>query len=169
MIHLREEHARLDWLFNPNEKIFKLPDLIANELPLGTAEPNAANKVIITLFKQQPINLSDADAALLDNMLKAVRERLPAGSALTELPRINLQHTPHTFAHLHHLYQPSYIIGFGIRRADVAMSVQANLYEIFSLLDTQMFFAEALSLYHTDRDKKVRMWNGLQQLFGISK
>ena len=169
MIHLREEHTRLDWLFNPNEKIFKLPDLSLDAPPLSPAEPSAADKVIITLFKQNAMNLSDADAVLLDNMLKAVRDRLPAGNTLTELPRINLQHSPHTFAHLHHLYQPSYIIGFGIRRTDVAMNVQANLYEIFSLLDTQMFFAEALSLYHTDRDKKMKMWNGLQQLFGISK
>ena len=49
------------------------------------------------------------------------------------------------------------------------MNVQANLYETFELLDTQMFFAEQLSLYHSNMDKKTKMWNGLQQLFGIAK
>lgn len=169
MLHLKEENTRLDWLFSPNEKIFKLQDLPDNAPNVTPAQPSASNKVIITLFKTTTEHLPEADSVLLDNMLKAVRDRLPAGNTLSELPRINLQYTPYTFAQLHHIYQPSYVIGFGIRRTDVAMNVQANLYETFELLDTQMFFAEQLSLYHSNKDKKTKMWNGLQQLFGIAK
>lgn len=167
-LHLHNEQANLRWLFNRNEPLFKLPTDGEHGLALPAPTVSLTDATIVSLYKQTEPNLATADAVLLDNMLKAVAARLPNGRRLLEVCRLNVQQTPQTFAQLHHLYQPQYVIGFGIRRTDIALNVQVNLYETFGLMDTQMFFAEQLSLYHSDKERKNRMWKGLQQLFGIA-
>ncbi len=136
-----------------NESLYDSKDLPAN------VNITPCNNIIF--FTNNQAQLPDSEKVFLQNILKAV------GLDLAEVVLINVLHDSVTwFAQVKQVYQAKNMIGFGITRQQIGLSVDLKGYQVTTVAGTQLLVGHDLSRIAEDKQKKMQLWNALKVMFG---
>ncbi len=102
-----------------------------------------------------------SDGELLQKILQAV------GVVGEQSICVDIDKQPYSLHYFKQQYAPHYVIGFGIKPADVGLQFQLPPYHPIALLGVQFLFADALSVIANDKQKKVILWNCLKAMYKV--
>lgn len=118
---------------------------------------------LVIVFNKKEKELTSNEHALLSNILKACKVNM------AQVMLINIQYDPiNKLKLIQQVYQPKYLIGFGVSRAMLGITISAKPYTNIQFLHCNMLFAHSLALIESDKQKKMLLWQCLQQLFQLN-
>ncbi len=122
---------------------------------------NNAKSILVLVAENQGV--SDELLEFLSKVLKAVRIHTPQDIAL-------LKTTPESSFGLSQLARKipvEKLLSFGLPAGQLGLHWRHALYTPFDKLGRCFLFAERLSLIQQDRQRKLQLWKGLQEMFAL--
>lgn len=145
-------------------KVFEKVNIVKSEQAI-TPEPSAwiyKQKVLILVSEPKLEFLSDTDAELLQNILKAVNLTLDEVDLLNVDTLETSDFKPMLATKVVH-----HVITFGIPMKRLQLEILLAPYQIKKVEGVNFLFADPLPTLHQDKNRKKALWECLQKMFGI--